>query len=69
MWTLILSFVLKLFDFVLDRVKADAESRKAFLDMISSLSKSGLVSVSLHQSYEDQRLRNQEELAKLNTQT
>jgi hypothetical protein len=49
--------ILAILGFILDRISASIATKKAFLQMVEGLGKEGLVSVKLHQSYEEQRRR------------
>jgi len=64
MWTVIISLGLKFVDWFLSSRAKDKESREAFLQLVGSLSKQGLISKSLHDSYESQRDKNKQELGK-----
>lgn len=64
MWGIIATIGLKLLGWFLDAKEADAEARKSYLAFIDVMTRKGLVSKSLHNSYEEQRKKNLEELKK-----
>jgi len=66
MWEMIAQVALQLLGWFLSARAADAETRKAYLDFIQLMAAQGLVSASLNTSFEAQRQRNRDELAKLN---
>ena len=66
MWSLVLTLGLKLLDLVLARKQASDEAKKAYLQFVDTIGKSGLISVSLHQSYIDQRQKNIDEINGVN---
>lgn len=62
MWSLIAKVGLGLIDFFLKKHEQAVAAREAYLKFVEAMSKDGLISVQLSESYNEQRRKNQEEL-------
>lgn len=56
---------LSILDSILKKNAADVASQQAFLDFTAAMSKGGLISVNLHDSYIDQQKKNQDAVDKI----
>lgn len=60
--TTLAPIALQVFGWWMDKIKADKEARRRFLELADGLGKQGIVSAKLRQSYQDQ-LRELDEVA------